>query len=153
MLKENAEDRQRVLTEARSWLKTPYLTNSLIKGPRGGVDCAMLLVGVYRELGMIDPTFDPRPYPPEWHLHKSEEKYMNFVGQFGKEIFTDPKPGDIVLFKVARLYAHGGIVANWPNVIHARSPFPVIEENISRDVIGKHALFRLDRRFFSLFEE
>ena len=57
------ELRQRaaVVAAARAWIGTPYHHMADIKGV--GVDCAMLLVRVYCDLGLVE-HFDPRPYTP-----------------------------------------------------------------------------------------
>ena len=139
--------RMNVVRIARTWIGTPYLSNAMVRG--AGADCATLLVGVYREAGMIPPDFDPRPYPTQWHLHQSDEQYMKIVMGFARMIEPPPLPGDVVLFKLGRVFAHGGIVSEWPNIIHARAPGRVWEEDASRDSFGKHALWRLEQRFFS----
>jgi len=54
------ENVARVLDEARAWIGTPYHHAADKKGV--GVDCAMLPVRVYCDLGIV-PMFDPRPYP------------------------------------------------------------------------------------------
>lgn len=146
-------ERLRLVEIAKSWLGTPYHSNAMVKGPRGGTDCAMLLVGVYREANWVGSEFDPRPYPPHWHLHKNEEWYLNHVQSFSTEISEiEVQPADIVLFKVGRLFAHGAIIVSWPLCIAARAPSPVSLEDIMRDNIGKHALARVEKRFFSLKE-
>lgn len=43
---------QAVIDEARAWLGTPYQHQARLKGV--GVDCAGLLIGVARELGIAD---------------------------------------------------------------------------------------------------
>jgi cell wall-associated NlpC family hydrolase len=148
------EIRAKIIAEAMTWVGTPYISNAMIKGRRGGVDCAMLLVGVYRNIGLIPKDFDPRPYPEQWHIHKNEEKYMSHVLPFAKEVPGPParlpKPGDVVMFKISQAFAHGGIVTNWPNIIHANG-VPVYEEDISKNVIGKRALALMPQRFFSLW--
>ena len=68
--------RAAVVAEARSWIGTPYHHAADVKGH--GVDCAMLLVRVYCDLGLIEP-FDPRPYTRDWFLHRSEERYLGFL--------------------------------------------------------------------------
>lgn len=145
------EHRQLIVDLAREWKGTRYLSNAMIKGPRGGVDCAMLLVAVYADAGIVSKDFDPRPYPPQWHMHRGEEQYLNTVLAKSHEISSDPGPGDVVLFKIGRLFAHGAIVSAWPRVIHARAPMPVIEEDISKMTTGKHALVNVARRFFSFW--
>ena len=68
--------RRRVVAAARSWIGTPYHHAADVKG--AGVDCAMLLVRVFCDLGLVEP-FDPRPYTRDWHLHRGEERYLGFL--------------------------------------------------------------------------
>jgi cell wall-associated NlpC family hydrolase len=147
-----AEQRALIVRLAEEWIGTPYTTNAMIKGRRGGVDCAMLLLAVYHDAGVVPEMFEPRPYAPDWHLHRGEERYLNTVRQYGHQIFELPKPGDVVMFKVGRLYAHGAIVENWPIVIHARSG-PVSRDNVEMNNIGKKALKNMDKEFYSFWKE
>lgn len=147
------ESRLKLIEVAKTWIGTPYRSNGLVKGLRGGTDCAMVLVGVYREACWVGPEFDPRPYPPHWHLHKNEEWYLNHVQSFSVEINeVEVQPADIVLFKVGRVFAHGAIIVSWPLCIAARAPGAVALEDVMRDNAGKHALARVEKRFFSLKE-
>jgi NlpC/P60 family putative phage cell wall peptidase len=140
--------RERVVAVALTWIGTPYVSNALVKG--AGVDCAMLLVGVFREAGMLDPEFDPRPYPPQWHLHRGEERFLHIVERLAVEVDREPKSGDILLFRLGRLYAHGAVVLSWPEVIHAWGQSQqVTAVNVTQNCIGKHALGNLPRRVFS----
>jgi len=125
--------RERIVAEARTWLGTPYHHQGKVKGV--GVDCAMILVDVYRQVGLI-PEIDPRPYPPDWHLHRDEERYLGWVQQYGKEVET-PKPGDVVLFKFGRCLSHGGIVVDWPVIIHSYYGIGVIYEDVSRGPLAR----------------
>ena len=127
------EGRQRaaVIAEARSWLGTPYHNCADIKGV--GVDCGMLLVRVFVDTGLA-ASFDPRPYPADWHLHRSEEKYLGFVFDRGSEVAT-PQPGDVMVMRIGRCYSHGGIVTVPAplTIIHAYFQAQrVIEEDITR---------------------
>lgn len=110
-----AEQRAAVVAEARTWLGTPYHHAAGVK--RAGVDCAFLLIRVYAAVGLIE-TFDPRPYPADWHLHRDQERYLGWVHQYARPV-PAPLPGDIVLFKFGRCVSHGAIVVDWPTVIHA----------------------------------
>jgi NlpC/P60 family putative phage cell wall peptidase len=128
------KQRAAVIAEARSWLKTPYHHQADVKG--AGVDCGMLLVRVFIDTGLCEP-FDPRPYAPDWMLHRSEERYLGFVFDRTKEV-TRPKPGDVMVFRCGRCYAHGGIVtcANPITIVHAFQPAgAVVEEDVFSNIV------------------
>lgn len=147
------EQRKFIVDMARSWIGTRYVSNAMIKGPRGGVDCAMLLVDVYSRAGIIPQDFDPRPYPPQWHMHRGEERYLNVVLKASHEITGPPSPGDVVMFKIGRLFAHGAIVTKWPRVVQSRAPAGVMEDDISKMTTGKHALMNTERKYFSFWKK
>ena len=100
---------EQIVAEARRWLRTPYRHQADVPGIRGGVDCAMLPVRVFSALGLIPDDVDPRPYAPDWHLHRSEEIYLGWVRRFADEV-TDPQLGDLVLFRFGRCFSHGGLI-------------------------------------------
>lgn len=143
--------RKEIVALAFSWLGTPYVSNAAIKGSGGGTDCAMLLYEVYLAAGMIPQIPDPRPYPPQWHMHQNKELYLQAVLGVATEITTTPGPGDVVMFKIGRLFAHGAIVTKFPEIIHARAPGMVMRENYLLDSTSKHALARTEQRFFSFW--
>lgn len=105
----------RILQEAKSWLRTPYHHEGNVKG--AGVDCAMLLIEVYAAAGVC-AWFDPRPYPRQWMLHRSEEQYLQQVLGIAQEV-DEPEPGDIVLMRYGRTLSHSAIVIEGTSVIHA----------------------------------
>lgn len=111
------EDRQRALVvrEALSWVGTPYRQLGASKG--GNIDCAMLLVRVWVEAGIVE-EFDPRPYHPEWYLHHPEEIYLQWMSAMAEET-SSPRPGDIVLFHFGRCFSHGGILVSPDVIVHA----------------------------------
>lgn len=110
------EQREAVAREARTWLLTKYHHHARIKGV--GVDCAQLPIAVYSAVGLI-PEMTPA-YSEQWHLHRSEELYVQHVLQHGREIARDEvRTGDLVLWRWGRTYSHGGIVLDFPMVIHA----------------------------------
>lgn len=107
-----------IAREAMRWLNTPYHHAADVRGV--GVDCAMLLVRVFCDSGLV-PPFDPRPYPPDWHLHRSAERFLGWIAQFAEAV-DSPQVGDVALFKFGRCVSHGGIVATLspePIMIHA----------------------------------
>ncbi|MEI8032786.1 MAG: NlpC/P60 family protein [Chlorobiaceae bacterium] len=106
---------ERIITEAKSWLRTPYHHEGNIKG--AGVDCAMILIEVYSAVGALD-WFDPRPYPRQWMLHRSEERYLDGVIHYTDEVDV-PEPGDMVLVRFGRTMSHSAIIIEGSRVIHA----------------------------------
>lgn len=119
-----AAARQRVCAIARTWLGTPFRDQGKVKGPNGAVDCAMLLIATFQEAGLLDPSYDPRPYPPQFHLHRGEELFLRQIDEVialrgcGAEK-TNPaglpaealaQAGDVIVYKVARCFSHGGII-------------------------------------------
>jgi cell wall-associated NlpC family hydrolase len=99
-----------------------------VKG--AGVDCLTLLAEVYAEAGLVERVPIPH-YPHDWHLHQSEERYLNGILYYMHEVET-PLPGDVVLWKFGRCFSHGAIVVNWPDVIHAYVGSAVTLENAER---------------------
>lgn len=114
-MKNTKLERAKVVEEAKSWLGTPYHPHGRIKG--SGVDCAMLPAEVYEAVGLI-PRVVPEHYPIDWHMHRNDEKYMDTVT--GHAFRTDNLfPGNFILYKWGRCFAHGAIIVAWPVVIHA----------------------------------
>lgn len=129
-MRNESEERAAVVAEARSWIGTPYHNCADVKG--AGVDCGMLLVRVFVDTGLCTP-FDPRPYPPDWNLHRSEERYLCFIFDRTAEL-TMPQPGDVAVYKFGRCYAHGGIVtvADPLTIVHAYQPARRVFEEVVR---------------------
>ena len=109
--------REEVVAAARAWIGTPYHHAADVKGH--GVDCAMLLVRVYCDLGLVEP-FDPRPYTRDWFLHRDEEKYLGFLFDRAHEV-REPGLGDTVVFRIGRLFrARGNCEPDRPALHHPR---------------------------------
>lgn len=120
--------REEVVSAARDWIGTPYHHAADLRGH--GVDCAMLLVRVYCDVGLVEP-FDPRPYTRDWFMHRGEEKYLGFLFDRALEV-REPGLGDTVVFRIGRLFAHAGIVSRIDplSVIHAFAPLGCVVEDI-----------------------
>lgn len=117
---DEAKARAAFITEALSWLGTPFLDCADIKGPNGGVDCAMLLVRASVDTGRFAP-FDPRPYAPRHMLRKgAEEKFVGIIaGDLGAKEVTKPRVGDVALWQFGWCFCHGGVLINAGEVLHA----------------------------------
>ena len=107
--------RRAVAEEVQTWLGTPFHHQGRVKG--AGVDCAMLLAEVYRRCGLV-PQIDPGYYPPDWHLHRDAERYLDTLLPYARELAA-PGPGDVAVFRFGRTYSHGAIVTAWPRLVHA----------------------------------
>ena len=153
--------RARVVAAARAWIGTPYHNCADIRGV--GVDCGMLLVRVFVDAGLC-PPFDPRPYPVDWHLHRSEERYLDFIFDRTREIpppnpspragegWEGVKPGDVMVLRYGRCYSHGGIVTGSApvTIVHAFHPARrVLEESIGQNCALSDAARK--PRFFSFW--
>lgn len=119
--------RRAVVDAALSWEGTPYHHMARIKG--AGVDCATLLQAVFVEAGLI-PDKPVDYYPPDWHLHRSDERYLKQVIEHAREIEGAPQPGDVALWKFGRCFSHGAIVIKWPIIIHAYVGRVCTRENV-----------------------
>jgi len=113
----DADIRDAIVEEARRWIGTPYHHMADVLGV--GVDCAMLPLRVYQSVGLISLDVDPRPYPHDWMLHRSDERYLQNVERFASKV-DEPLPGDIALFRIGRCLAHGAIVETPHMMIHAQ---------------------------------
>lgn len=136
-----------VVAEAGSWIGTPYRAAQRVKGRAGGVDCLTFVVEVYERAGLVPHCAVPF-YPPDWHLHRGIERYLDGVLEYAREIEGPPEPGDIVLFRFGRCFAHGGIVTSWPRLIHAWNGAGVVPVDADQPLLGQRP-----RRFFSPFEQ
>ena len=63
---------------------------------------------VYAAVGLIEP-FDPRPYPPDWMLHRADERFLGFLFDRSHQV-EKPEVGDVMMLRVGRAFAHGAIV-------------------------------------------
>ena len=90
---------ERVVAEARSWLGTPYRHQASTKGQ--GADCLGLVRGVWRALYGAEPQAVPA-YTPDWAERGEAETLLLAACRWLDRIeATDPRPGDILLFRFA----------------------------------------------------
>jgi cell wall-associated NlpC family hydrolase len=134
---EEQAQREAVVAEAATWLRTPYHHMGDVKGV--GVDCAMILVRVYGAAGIIPADLDPRPYPFDWHLHRSDERYLGWLGQYGA-LVDEPQIGDVVVWKFGRCYSHAGIYIGDRRVIHSYLGIGVYESGMDDDPLASRSV-------------
>lgn len=152
------ETRYSIVAEARKWIGTPYHNCADIL--HAGVDCGMLLVRVFCDLGLVKP-FDPRPYSPDWHLHSDDERYLAIINRIMEETgggeIKSPLPGDVMVFHWGRAYSHGAIISLIEptlTVVHAFTPQKmVVEEPLRNNMALTDPRRKRNPRFFSIFKQ
>lgn len=142
-------ERAAVVAEAATWLHTPYHHCADLKGI--GVDCALSLMRIYANAGQVE-FVDPRPYDPQWHLHRSEEMYLAWLVRMGAHQVQTPALGDVVMFRFGRCFSHGAVVVDAPEqiedvqVLHAYIGRGVILSRLREEPLDGRA-----RQFWSLW--
>lgn len=133
----------KVVEEALSWVGTPYQSCAAVKGV--GVDCGQLLIRCAEDSGYIPKgTIHTGAYSNEWHLHRSEEKYLSFIEKYCDKVEGTPKSGDFIVYKFGRCVSHGAIVLEWPRVIHAYVRLGVIiSDNFESILLNKKGKSRM----------
>lgn len=129
--------RERIVCEAQSWLRTPYLHMARVKG--SGCDCATFLIGVYQAVGVLGAVDLPKNnkgedwYDPEWNMHRSEELYLKHIIPY-VDAADVAQVGDIVLFRAGRTVSHAGIWLGYDNkFIHCWRPSGGVTEDMLND--------------------
>lgn len=160
MTESEFNERQAVVAEALSWHQTPYHHAARVKGQ--GVDCAWFLADSFAAAGLIS-RIEMENYPPDWHMHKNDERYLRKVLEYADKIDACPAPlpggeackngpcakcaiplpGDIAMYKFGRCTAHGAIIIRWPRLIH-----PVIGIGVE---IGEAFSAQLEETFQGIY--
>lgn len=139
-------ERAAVIAEARSWLRTPYHPHGRLKGV--GVDCGNLLCCVYENAGLVAPI-DPGYYPTGWHLHRSEELFLDWIRRSGGRPVVNGgvRPGDLAVWKFGRTYSHGGVIVSEEGlVVHSFLNAGVIETSRHEEPLASRPVL-----FFTLW--
>jgi len=120
--------RQRIVSEARRWLGTPYVHQASCRG--AGCDCLGLIRGVWRGLHGAEPEAPP-PYSPDWAERQAEETMLAAAARhlLRKPLDAPIEPGDVLLFRYRpHLPAkHAGIATGAEAMIHAQEKAGVVE--------------------------
>lgn len=125
----------RVVTEARRWIGTPYRHQASTLG--AGCDCLGLLRGVWRGLNGGEPEAVPA-YAADWSEVSREERLWAAARRHLAEVSRHvAAPGDVILFRmrsgsVAKHLGIQGEIGAMPTVIHAYSGQAVVESPLSR---------------------
>lgn len=140
-----------IVQEALTWLDTPYHHHARVKGAGvegAGVDCAQILLAVYVDALGLAPPLDVGTYSTQWHLHRGEEVYLQWLERAGARRVQTPAPGDIAMFMFGRTHSHSAIYLGPDEglFIHAYVELGVIRSRLTEEPLAgrKH-------QFWSLF--
>jgi cell wall-associated NlpC family hydrolase len=106
-----------VVAEARAWLGTPWMHQQRRRGV--AVDCAGLVIGVARALGLVAPDFDVQGYVrvPDGSLLQRCGQFMARTSQGAMQ------PGDVLVVAIDGDPCHMGIIGDYRHgglsLIHA----------------------------------
>ncbi|MGC3936936.1 peptidase [Roseobacter sp. EG26] len=124
----------RVVQTARSWIGTPYVHQSSLRG--AGSDCLGLLRGIWRELHGAEPEEVPA-YSFDWsEVQGDEQLWQAALRHLHRKHLDDEAPGDVLLFRmragaVAKHLGVAGRVGARASFIHAYSGHCVTESPLS----------------------
>lgn len=137
------EIRDKIIKEAVSWIGTPWHHEGRVKG--AGVDCGLFILEVFERCGLV-PHIDVPHYGLDFMRHSNEEWFLNYILTYAGELGPDVEhlPGDVIMYKVGKLYAHGAIVKEWPVIIHSSRPC----RGVCYENFNNSALYGLPKRFF-----
>ncbi len=117
----------KIVTEALSWVDTPYHHQARVKGI--GVDCCNLIAAIGENVGLVNSIII-EPYNLQWHLHSSEEIMLKLIESYGcKQIEFDKSRqetwpiGSIATFRYGRANSHLGIIMPNNTLIHAAADY------------------------------
>jgi cell wall-associated NlpC family hydrolase len=120
--------RAAVVAEARAWLGTPWVHQQRSKGV--AVDCAGLVIGVARALGLVPECFDIGGYVrvPDGTLIERCDQAMTRIDKAAMQ------PGDVLVVATDKEPAHMGILGTYRHggmsLIHASNGRGVIEHRL-----------------------
>jgi cell wall-associated NlpC family hydrolase len=121
---------QRLCADAAGWVGTPFAAHSQVRG--AGVDCIHLCAALYEATGFLD-GFKPPAYAIDAGNHNAESQILEWLAtnrQFRPVFARDAdqpaaadllQPGDLLLFRIAAVEHHCGVLLGRKRFIHARA--------------------------------
>lgn len=106
-IKQHEEElRAEIVRIAKKWIGARYHVNGML--PYKACDCHTILIMTFAEARLIK-LFLPEFYRPDFSFNTCKETYLQGVQKYGKEVQTK-RPGDIILYRYAKLIDHAAIV-------------------------------------------
>ncbi len=108
-----------LLTEAQSWLATPFVHRAKVKG--AGADCVTLTAEIMVACRAIDSYAFPR-YSLDWAKHQSHSLVLEWLEASERFVRLpddeSPVPGDVGCYKYGKCVHHCSVVLAPPVLIH-----------------------------------
>jgi len=116
----NTADYQEALDQ---WLDTPYRH---MGQTRDGTDCIGLVLGLYKELGLLPEDLSPDEYAKQWYLtesythHPAFEKLKETVDLKKIDEPSELRAGDILVFSFGKgIESHVGVLTKRGTIMHS----------------------------------
>jgi len=120
-------DREQIADAARGWVGTPFQHQQRERGV--AVDCAGLVIGVARELGLVEPSFDVNGYsrlPDGQTLLEHCRRWMREVARDAMSV------GDVLVVRFDREPQHFGFLVDYRHgglaIVHAATKYGRVVE-------------------------
>lgn len=132
--------REQIWQTALTWLGTPFHDLACLKGPRGGVDCGQLIVGVAKELGVLPFTWTCPVYSPERQLHQSTDLMSPLLARAGftPVSWEDRQPGDVLTFRIGLTVSHVAVLLPDNELVHAVVDKGVVRQPLVGSWVALH---------------
>lgn len=132
------EKRRRALEwEASSWVGTPFHAHAKLKGV--GVDCVQLAGRIYIATGFLrEDQFNIGWYPIDGGHHDENSRVVEWIeksGLFARA--TEPRTGDLLCIKFARVAHHVGVMISERQFVHAYFKHMVVMSNLDDPIYRK----------------
>ena len=120
--------RNEIITEARSWIDTPYQHRGRTKGE--SCDCLGLILGIWEEFH-LGRSFNIHHYSPDWS-DRNEELKPYLIKYLNQKSLIDIREGDVILFSMSLgSLKHMAIATGKDTLIHSYWGRAVVESHIS----------------------
>lgn len=130
--------RERICTEALTWLGTPFHDCQCLK--RHGVDCGNFIVGVAKAVGALALDYRLPPYSPTRQLHQREDLMSGILAACGctPVAWEDREPGDVLTFRVGLTVSHAAFLLPDNEVVHALVDKGVVRQALVGSWVALH---------------
>lgn len=115
---------ERIVANATAWVGTRFVYGARRKGK--GVDCAKMVLGIFKDEGAIPVGVEPPHLSPGWiygrmalpENHRYD--FRDFLRKWGNELpFGERHPADVISFYWNGVESHVAILVHDDCVIHA----------------------------------